>query len=88
MLIPENNCTNCGKRLDAVDNLGEEEEMPEPGNFTVCLGCGHVMVFAEGLSLRDPDDSEIHEIAGNPELLKIMKMSAAFQLWKASEGKQ
>jgi hypothetical protein len=49
---------------------------PEPGQFTVCIRCGHLMVFAEDLSLRDPTDKEAYEIAGHPLMLATQRALA------------
>jgi hypothetical protein len=45
--------------------------MPSSGDFTVCIRCGHVMCFAEDLTLRDPTGAELVTIAGDWRLLAI-----------------
>ena len=53
MRIPITSCPKCGKMLDSVsDPTGEY--MPSPGDFTVCFGCAHLMVFNSGFALREP----------------------------------
>jgi hypothetical protein len=54
-------CLSCGKQLDgctAVDADGG----PSPGDFTVCISCGHLMAFADDLTLQELNDEEMHAI--------------------------
>jgi hypothetical protein len=65
-------CFGCDRVLDAASNtIGES--MPKPGNITVCLDCGHIMVFGDNLQLRNPNDQEILEIAGDKDLLLVQQ---------------
>ena len=65
-------CLNCGKELDAASGL-EHDSTPSPGDMTVCLYCHHVMVYESELTLRNPTDAEVVEIAGDPSLLIVMQ---------------
>lgn len=76
-VCPESMCLNCGKRLNAATALAGEIG-PQPGNFTVCLDCGHLMVFAADLTLRAPIDAELTEIAGDPGLVRLQRIRAAY----------
>lgn len=71
--VPRSICTACGKLLDSAACVGEDDMVPNPGDFTVCIGCGHLMVFGEGMILRDPFDDELVELAGDPRVLAIQK---------------
>ena len=70
-------CTNCGKMLDAANAVKEttseqrRKVFPSPGDFTICIDCGHVMAFTEDLILRDPTPLEIVKIAGDRRLLAL-----------------
>lgn len=70
---PTGHCLGCGKPLDAAACVDEspEGQKPSPGDFTVCLYCGHLMVFAEDLTPRPPNEEEIADIAGDGRLLAI-----------------
>jgi hypothetical protein len=70
--VPASNCPNCGKLCDAVTRI-EEDATPSPGDFTICLDCKHLMVFADDLTLRNPTDAEIVEAAGDPEILATQR---------------
>jgi hypothetical protein len=55
---------SCGKMLDGCMAV-EADGGPSPGDFTVCIYCGHIMAFADDLTLRELTGDEIHAIAGD-----------------------
>jgi hypothetical protein len=70
--LPEMACLSCNKALSAATTpLGNYS--PEPGNVTVCWYCGHIMVFGEGLRLRELAPDEIIDIAGDKTILAIQR---------------
>jgi len=54
-----------------VDN--KEDDKPASGDVTVCLYCGHIMAFAEDLSLRELTNEEAREVAGDKRILAIQR---------------
>lgn len=45
--IPGSNCLSCGRLLDCASVLDNpNKKKPKPGDFTICIDCGHVMGFA------------------------------------------
>ena len=66
-------CPGCGEVLDAVSDLSLEVNRVRSGDITVCLYCGHIAAFAEDLSLRELTPEEVHEVAGNEEILALQK---------------
>ena len=68
-------CLGCGRVNDQVTDLINGHE-PTTGAYTVCIECGHVMVFAADLSVRNPTDDEMCKIAGDKRLLAIQKARA------------
>jgi hypothetical protein len=46
---------------------------------TVCIYCGHIMVYGEGLTLRDPTPAEMAEVAGDRRILMVQKMRQNFE---------
>jgi hypothetical protein len=60
--LPVTRCTACGKILNGVSAL-DEDVAPSPGDATICISCGHLMVFADDLMLRDLTDAEVIEWA-------------------------
>lgn len=75
---PGSRCLNCGLELTGAAGVVDQTEtgvpVPSAGDFTVCIGCGHVMVFDERLNLRQLDDSEAKSMDGDD---RIMLLKAA-----------
>lgn len=72
----QNHCIECGELLDgatAVDGEGE----PNSGDATICIYCGHIMVFDENQRLRNPTREEMIELAGDSRILMIQRARAA-----------
>jgi hypothetical protein len=65
-------CVSCGKTLDAA-TLPEGEDAPSPGDISLCLYCGHLMAYADDLELRNLTDEEMHEVAGDPHILRMQR---------------
>jgi len=67
-------CINCGKLLDGVSAVGDDVSgRPEPGDFSICIECGTIMVFGDDLQLRAPNKEEAHAIAGDQRVLAIQR---------------
>src|SRR5262245_58160181 len=78
-------CLDCGQRLDAVTNTTGRRK-PRPGNIMLCAYCGHIMAFADDLTLRQLTDAECHHVAGNPDIIKLQKARAeAFAKYQESK---
>ena len=71
----EQRCLNCGHRLNAASSFFDETP-PHPGDATVCIECGHVMVFGDDMKMREPTGAEVVELAGNEQLLTTMRVLA------------
>jgi hypothetical protein len=67
--------------MDAATDI-ESNHVPTPGSIGICMYYMHVMAYADDLTLREPNDEEIKELAGHPELLKHMKMLGSFHQWR------
>lgn len=74
---PEVNCLGCGQKVDAATSTEEGEVRPDPGDVTICLRCGHLMAFAEDLTLRELTDAEMHEVAGDERILRAQHARVA-----------
>jgi hypothetical protein len=46
---------------------------PKAGDLSVCLRCGHLMIFKSDLTLRPLNDEEMVRWAGNRDLVNIQK---------------
>jgi hypothetical protein len=83
-------CLNCGETLDASSTfgVGEGEIRPGEGDVTVCSMCRHVMIYHADLSLRNPTDEEIIEIAGDPKLVSTVTLMGAYHQEKELETRR
>lgn len=71
-------CLSCSAEMTAATNVSGEG-MPEVGDVTVCLYCGHLMEFGIGLVLVQPTDETIVKYAGHQDLLKAMRVVASYR---------
>lgn len=72
MRVQQSECLNCKRALDAATAVFGEHR-PTPGDYTICVYCGHLMVFAEQLALREPTHDEMIAMAGNREILAMQR---------------
>ena len=71
-VMPPSPCTACGTMLDRVRVVDDSKAiLPNPGDLTVCLSCGHLMGFCEDLSLRELTADEQLAAAGDKRILQI-----------------
>ena len=56
---------------DRRTDVGELANMPRGGQLSLCFSCGHIAVFCDDLTLREPNHEEMLAIAGDTELLRI-----------------
>lgn len=73
--VRESACTNCGKILDMVSVVDEKigKTVPRKGDITICIKCGHVMVFCKHMKLRNPTGEEILKIAGDKRMVLLQQ---------------
>ena len=72
--VPANACLSWGKKLDAATRVEGDGEKPEPGSISLCLHCGHMMAFADDMSLRELNKEEAYELAGDPMILEFQRV--------------
>lgn len=79
--VPLSACTNCGHLMDAATGVSEDESdpTPSPQSFTICIRCGHILAFAEDLTLRDLTDAERVMVAGDKRLIAIQRARASME---------
>lgn len=70
-------CLNCGAKLSGAGIVEGEAPTPNDGDLAVCMYCSHIHVF-DGGKMRNPTDDEIVDIAGDPEMLKVMKLNKLY----------
>lgn len=67
--MPLDHCLGCGKLFDEATQVGRGNAAPRPGDATICLECGHVMMFDKNRRVREPTGRELIDLAGD---LRIM----------------
>ena len=60
-----NTCLACGSPNDAVTAVNTDTTTPKNGDPSICLHCGHLMVFGRRGKLRNPTPSEQEEFTAN-----------------------
>jgi hypothetical protein len=51
--LPLSRCPHCGAKHDAASVLQQGEiPQPQPGDFSVCFGCGEVLTYDRRLRLQ------------------------------------
>ena len=75
--VPLSICSQCGLKLDAATNARGKKK-PRPGDASVCLYCGHLMIFNDEMRLRELTGKEMYQIAGNKLLVMVQKARAEF----------
>ena len=69
MHTPQCDCLNCGKRLDAATGLSVA---PSPGDLSVCLRCGAVAIFDEGMTVRGMTEDEMDKLCADAEMMNYL----------------
>lgn len=73
--VPVSRCLDCGERLDhAMDTDGDDK--PMPGDATICIHCGHIMAFADDLTLRQLTNDEMQQVAGDARVITARRVVA------------
>ena len=78
VMMPPNKCLSCGTLCDAATSVGCDDA-PGAGDITVCLYCGHIMAFDDHLRMRELTGDEMLDIAGNKNIIEIMKARSALK---------
>ena len=63
--LPVNVCPTCFYELDCATNTTGSRR-PRPGDFSVCMKCGEIMVFDESLRFKVPSVSALLELRQLP----------------------
>jgi len=71
--------------MDAASS--REGAEPTPGDFCICLECGHLMAYASDLTHRPLTREEEIEVAGNKDLLEVQAMRGRFLAWRKEKNR-
>lgn len=67
-----NDCPSCGYTLDGATQINGDN-LPQPGDFSVCARCGRVHVFDKQMKLRFPSAKEQKIIDDDPVILHAQR---------------
>ncbi len=48
--------------MDAASDPTDDDAVPEPGDVTICIGCGYLMTFNDDLTFRELTEEELLEV--------------------------
>lgn len=54
-------CPYCGKQLDGWTPVDVPEATPKDGDFSLCVGCKHLVIFNADQTVREPTSKERKE---------------------------
>lgn len=75
---PSSACLDCGALITAGTDVNTHEAYrpPQAGDIAICLGCAHIMLYADDLTVRALTDAEMIEIAGDPDVVRAVNSIA------------
>jgi hypothetical protein len=65
-------CTRCGYVCDAVTSTFSGGHEPSPGDYSMCIGCGHITTFAADLTLRELTEPERREAENDDRITQAL----------------
>ena len=71
-------CFACGHQFNCSSGA-DYDAAPTAGDVTVCIRCGHLMIFTSPFTLRNPTAPEHVEIMANPQVRKIVTLIGKFK---------
>jgi hypothetical protein len=86
--IPGQFCPRCFKLLDATSALTHADDVPVPGDYTVCIQCAAVLRFGTGLQLELSSLMDIPEHSRLPFAQTVQMVQKLFgDRWDAPKGR-
>lgn len=69
-------CPLCGHTLDAASSVTNPDERPDPGDFSVCIGCAGVLRFDDQRRLTLPRAGEVEgAMREDPDIRRAIDVS-------------
>ena len=85
--MPEAHCPNCGALFTAATCVFAEKR-PAPGDITLCVCCGEILRFEEGLTIRNLLPVEYAAIHPDTkaEIERVLRAHALLPLRSATDA--
>jgi hypothetical protein len=83
--MPGNVCPTCGKAADGGTSLDDKAaaRMPKPGDIAICLYCGALNRYGEGLRLHPCTPAERKSLLRDPRIAKLVEIaSTTSRAWR------
>jgi hypothetical protein len=79
--VPEATCPGCARKADGAASLAGKGA-PSPGDLTVCIGCGIILVYATAMTLRRATHEELEALAPETaeDLRRVRRAVETFRL--------
>ena len=61
-------CPNCAAVHDCCSEV-DGDGPPQPGDVTMCIGCGHWAVFDEAMVLQEPDELTAEQLMADNKIV-------------------
>lgn len=76
----ETRCPQCDYKMDSSSHVhGGEPSLPKPGDASVCINCGQVLMYEADCRLRKATVKDIGEIMGeSPEAWAAIEKAQLF----------
>lgn len=71
--VPESTCCECGHRFTHASGPCK----PSPGDYTLCIECTSLNIFADDLTVRRPTIEEYCTAAASSELQALRRVMLA-----------
>jgi hypothetical protein len=83
---PVSRCPHCGYRMDAVSQIGvERPPRPEPGDLTVCFGCGEALQFGPRLAMQKITAAQLAALEPD-EAAELQRMQVVVRAFLAQQS--
>jgi len=86
--VPLSHCLDCGQAIDAGTPMPDtpDSSAPRPGDLAICLNCAHIMAYADNLTVRSLTDTEMVEVAGDPDIVRAVNAIGALNKREQRHG--
>lgn len=64
--------------MDCATGAFDSSLIPKKDDVTICIRCGELLVFTEGLGLRLPTEEEYQEYGTNPQIIAAQVIVRGF----------
>jgi hypothetical protein len=70
--MPMDRCLKCDTLFDEATQASRGARGgPKPGDATICLHCGHIMMFDKNRRVRELTGEEMIQVAGDIRIVEI-----------------